>query len=363
VEFLAFLFIVVGVVMVALWLYIVRQGDAEFDFLVDRRSEFILDELTKEKAVFSCAVPFLNKGTQDGTIMDCYPRLLMPNEYYKGCHVQSRLTLESNSRNDGYWEALIVFKTTGDAIVLTLTFTDENGKKQTANEKRLGTDFSAENVIELTQRQLEKNKAKTLVVEKEALETPPDAEKPKKRTGFVPPVEIERNRIAEISQNKPLEEQEKEKEIQTNKEDEMTLETSPKPLKNDFMFEERERNRKEKLELIAKKVGLDREGNFKTPVLFVEHADKPVRYTYLSSELKRSERSWSSEIAKENVKFDYYVSPQKKLFSAEYRKENGESLYQTCRKGADREDVSAEFEKAHTKVKQANMSKGRSKSI
>lgn len=131
-EFLAFLFIVVGVVMVALWLYIVRQGDAEFDFLVDRRSEFILDELTKEKAVFSCAVPFLNKGTQDGTIMDCYPRHLMPNEYYKSCHVQSRLTLESNSRNDGYWEALIVFKTTGDAIVLTLTFTDENGNIQQA---------------------------------------------------------------------------------------------------------------------------------------------------------------------------------------------------------------------------------------
>lgn len=250
-----------------------------------------------------------------------------------------------------------------DTTYFTYAFTDENGKKQTANEKRLGTDFSAENVIELTQRQLEKNKAKTLVVEKEALETPPDAEKPKKRTGFVPPVEIEKNRIAEISQNKPLEEQEKEKEIQTTKEDKITLETPPKPLKNDFMFEERERIRKEKLELIAKKVGLDREGNFKTPVLFVEHADKPVRYTYLSSELKRSERGWSSEIAKENVKFDYYVSPHKKLFSAEYRKENGESLYQTCRKGADREDVSAEFEKAHTKVKQANMSKGRSKSI
>jgi len=127
VEFLAFLFIVVGIVLVVLWLYIVRQGDAEFDFLVDQRTEFALNELTKDKAVFSCVVPFLNKGTQDGTIMDCYPRHLMPFEYYKGCHIQSRLTLESNRRDDGYWEALIVFKTTGDAVVLTLTFTDGNG--------------------------------------------------------------------------------------------------------------------------------------------------------------------------------------------------------------------------------------------
>lgn len=131
-EFLAFLFIVIGVVLLVLWLYIVRQGDAEMDFLVDRRSEFLLEELTKEKAVFSCAVPFLNKGTQDGTIMDCYPRHLMPYEYFKGCHVQSRLTLESNQRNDGYWEALIVFKTTGDAIVLTLTYTAEDGNIQQA---------------------------------------------------------------------------------------------------------------------------------------------------------------------------------------------------------------------------------------
>ncbi|WP_269446095.1 hypothetical protein [Macrococcoides caseolyticum] len=38
----------------------------------------------------------------------------------------------------------------------------KTAKKQTANEKRLGTDFSAENVIKLTERQFEKNKAETL---------------------------------------------------------------------------------------------------------------------------------------------------------------------------------------------------------
>lgn len=238
-----------------------------------------------------------------------------------------------------------------DTTYFTYAFTDENGKQQTANQKRLGTDFSAERVIELSERQLEKNKA----------ETPPEAEKPKQRVGFVPPVEIEKDRVAQISPNKPLEEPEKEKEIQTTRKDVKSLETPPRPLKNDFMDEEKERIRKEKLEAIAKKIGLDREGNYKKPVLYIEHLDRPVVYMHLSSEIKRSANGWSSETARDNVKFDYYVSPDKKLFSAEYSKESGDSLYQTCRKEAEKEDVSAEFEKAYHKVKQANMAKGRSR--
>lgn len=127
-DFLAFLLIIAGVVLLAVWLFIARQGDAEFAFLVDQRTEFKVDELSQSRAVLSCKVPFLNKGTQDGTLMDVFTRHQVPFEYFDACQVQSRLTIESNPRNDGYWEAMIIFKTTGDTIVVTLTFTAKDGE-------------------------------------------------------------------------------------------------------------------------------------------------------------------------------------------------------------------------------------------
>lgn len=126
-EFLTWLLVIAGIVILAVWLYIVRQGDAEFEFLVDQRTDFVLDKLSTDKAVFSCKVPFVNKGTQDGTIMDAYPRHLLPYEQYDLAEVQSRLTLEANPRTDGYWEAVIIPKTTGGAIILTVQFTAKNG--------------------------------------------------------------------------------------------------------------------------------------------------------------------------------------------------------------------------------------------
>jgi hypothetical protein len=127
VELLAFIVVAAGVLVLGVWLYILRQGDAEFEFIVEQRTDFRLDELTKNSAIFSCKIPFVNKGSQDGTIMDCYPRHLMPKEYFNKVDINSRLTVESNPREDGYWEAIIVFKTTGDAIVLTVKFTAKEG--------------------------------------------------------------------------------------------------------------------------------------------------------------------------------------------------------------------------------------------
>lgn len=126
-EFIAFLLIAAGVVLLALWLFVTRQGDAQFAFLTEQRTPFSLDEASAGKAVFSCKIPFVNKGTQDGTIMDCYPRHLMPCEYYDGCHIESRLTIDSLRRQDGYWEANIVFKGAGDAVVLTLVISAKDG--------------------------------------------------------------------------------------------------------------------------------------------------------------------------------------------------------------------------------------------
>ena len=127
VEFIAFLLITAGVILLALWLHAVRQGEAKFDFLVDQRSPFALQEASERSAVFYTTIPFVNSGTQDGTIMDCYPRHLMPHEYYNACHIESRLTIGSLPRDDGYWEANIVYKKRSDSIILTVIFTAKDG--------------------------------------------------------------------------------------------------------------------------------------------------------------------------------------------------------------------------------------------
>jgi len=126
VDFLNVIVVLAIVLILAVWLYIARQGDAEFEFLVDQRTKFTLTEANEVMAAFTCRVPFINKGTQDGTIMDAYTRHLLPYEQYDGVEVVSRLALETAPRTDAYWEALIVPFGTGQAVDVTLILTAKN---------------------------------------------------------------------------------------------------------------------------------------------------------------------------------------------------------------------------------------------
>ena len=127
-EVLVFLLVFIAVAIVFVWLYIARQGDAEFEFLVDRRTDFKLDEITRESAIFSSSIPFVNKGSQDGTIVDCYPRHLLPYEQFDAVELVSLLELESRRRKDGYFESVIIPKSTGSAVIVTLIFTAKEGE-------------------------------------------------------------------------------------------------------------------------------------------------------------------------------------------------------------------------------------------
>jgi len=138
VELLLFLLVTAALAAVVVWLFIARQGDAEFEFLVDQRSDFKLEKMTRETAVFTCRVPFVNKGTQDGTIMDCYPRHLLPEEQFDAVELVSLLELETRPRQDGYFEAVIIPKTTGNAIVITLKFTAKQGDVRQAMAEMVG---------------------------------------------------------------------------------------------------------------------------------------------------------------------------------------------------------------------------------
>lgn len=124
---IGFLIVLVCVVVLAVWGYIIKQGDAEFEFITAQRTPFKLEELTANAATFSCELPFVNKGSQDGTIMDAYTRHLLPYEQYDAAEVNSRLENLEAPRTDGYWEALIVFKGEGGAIRVTVELTAKQG--------------------------------------------------------------------------------------------------------------------------------------------------------------------------------------------------------------------------------------------
>lgn len=126
-SFLLSLIALVAIIAIAIWLYLLKQGDAEFVFLTDSRTDFKLKEISQEKAVFVSQIPFVNRGTQDGTLIDVFPRHLLPIEYYSAVKVESKLTLASQPRPDDYWEAVIINYGKGDAVILTVTLTAKDG--------------------------------------------------------------------------------------------------------------------------------------------------------------------------------------------------------------------------------------------
>ena len=68
-----------------------KQGDARFIIEARRREPFRLKSLTDATAVFETEVPFHNGGRQLGTIMDFYPRTLLPREQYDLVTVSAQL--------------------------------------------------------------------------------------------------------------------------------------------------------------------------------------------------------------------------------------------------------------------------------
>ena len=72
-------------------------------------------------------IPFVNKGKQYGTIMDMFPRHLLPQEQFDNVSIQSWLTDANHERHDGYWEALIYKQRKGGTIRVRVVLTGKNG--------------------------------------------------------------------------------------------------------------------------------------------------------------------------------------------------------------------------------------------
>lgn len=125
-----FLLLIIGAVLliaVGVWLFLLKQGDAEFVFLTKSRNPFTVQEITEDQVVLVTQVPFVNRGTQAGTVVDVFPRYLLPYEYFDAVNVAARITIASRPRKDEYWEAVIVEPGKGDAVILRVTLSAKNG--------------------------------------------------------------------------------------------------------------------------------------------------------------------------------------------------------------------------------------------
>lgn len=126
-ELLAVLILLVGLGILGVWIYIVRQGDAEIEILTAQRTELQLVSVEDGKGVFSAQIPLFNLASQDGIILDAFPRHLLPQEQYDAARVESRLELLTAPREDGYFEAVIIEGNKGNTLVLTVALTAKNG--------------------------------------------------------------------------------------------------------------------------------------------------------------------------------------------------------------------------------------------
>lgn len=134
-ELLLIILLLVAAVAAGVWLYIIHQGDAAFVFLTERHTPWQVETAAEDRLVVRTVVPYINKGTQDGTLMDVFPRCQVPQEYYAAARVEASLTNEAAPRTDGYWEANIVPKGTGGAVILTVRFTPTAGSISQALDK------------------------------------------------------------------------------------------------------------------------------------------------------------------------------------------------------------------------------------
>ena len=128
--FLAFL----GLVMLLVALFIWKQGDADFYFDVENRSHLVLESQTADQMIFSFRLPFRNRGSQQGTLMDVFARPWLPCEQFSAAELTAKVTAASAPRKDGYWESALfpMDKIDRDVVIVSLCFDAQGADIRTA---------------------------------------------------------------------------------------------------------------------------------------------------------------------------------------------------------------------------------------
>jgi hypothetical protein len=126
-----------GLLVLALALFIWRQGDADFLFETGKRSPLVLERETSSQMVFSFRIPFYNRGSQQGTLMDVFARPWLPSEQFSAAEISTKVAMASNPRGDGYWEATLFpnEKVDHDVVIVKLQFDAPAGNIRQVMEK------------------------------------------------------------------------------------------------------------------------------------------------------------------------------------------------------------------------------------
>lgn len=114
-------FVVVGV-------FIMMRGDAEMNFYSKKRTEAVKVSEEGERIDFNVEIPYDNTGKQEGTIIDTYMRIYLPQEQYNDVLLRGKVNLKGVMREDDYFEALLVPEGTGNTLVLRFEAYARNGK-------------------------------------------------------------------------------------------------------------------------------------------------------------------------------------------------------------------------------------------
>ena len=117
---------IIAVLYLLFRLFAWKQGDARFVIEARRRNPFESKKITQDTAVFETNVPFQNMGKQLGTIMDFYPRTLLPHEQYDKCVIHSQLANTAAERDDNYWESVIYYPGEGGTLRVTIALVSKN---------------------------------------------------------------------------------------------------------------------------------------------------------------------------------------------------------------------------------------------
>ncbi len=122
-------FLLVLVAAATVTLYIFKQGDAVLCFNTRARTSARRDSTSDTRLDFSVEVPYANTGRQEGTILDAYMRIYLPQEQYAGLLLRGKVNVKSALRDDDYFEALLVQAGSSDTLVLRFEAYAQNGLK------------------------------------------------------------------------------------------------------------------------------------------------------------------------------------------------------------------------------------------
>lgn len=84
-----------------------RRGDCDVRFDSDRAGDFSLYE-DREILQYTFTIPVVNRGKQQGLLIDCYARLQAEGDIFKYVDVKGRIVNCDSPRLDDYWEANII---------------------------------------------------------------------------------------------------------------------------------------------------------------------------------------------------------------------------------------------------------------